>query len=233
MTLVITRPLPDGERTAAELLKRGHSVLLAPLMHVENVDTDLSGPWSGVIVTSANALRSSGKQLGALLRLPLFAVGRRTVEMARDAGFTHIESADGDAQDLIRLVAAKMSGVKGTLLYLAAQDRALDIETALAARFVAVATKIVYRTITMPLPDSLAAALKTGTVTGVLHFSRRSAEAYLAGARVEGLIAPALAPRQFCLSEQVAEPLRAAGAGDIAIAAHPDEAAMLALLGRA
>ena len=32
MRILVTRPLPDGERTAAALRARGHDVLLVPLM---------------------------------------------------------------------------------------------------------------------------------------------------------------------------------------------------------
>ena len=48
----------------------------------------------------------------------------------------------------------------------------------------------------------------------MLHFSRRSAEAYVDAARAAGLLANALKPIHFCLSAQVAEPLAQAGAAD-------------------
>jgi hypothetical protein len=40
-----------------------------------------------------------------------------------------------------------------------------------------------------------------------------------------------MAPTHFCLSDQVAEPLTAAGARTVRIAARPDEAALIALIG--
>ena len=43
----------------------------------------------------------------------------------------------------------------------------------------------------------------------------------------------ALAPVHLCLSRQVAQPLRAAGAATIRIAPRPDEAALLELVGPA
>ena len=55
MRVVVTRPEPDGKRTATALRALGHEVLIAPLMNVENVAADLSGHWSAVIITSANA----------------------------------------------------------------------------------------------------------------------------------------------------------------------------------
>jgi uroporphyrinogen-III synthase len=60
MRLVVTRPEPEASRTAALLRDRGHTVDVTPLLHVELIaDADLgAGPWSGVVITSANALRA-------------------------------------------------------------------------------------------------------------------------------------------------------------------------------
>jgi uroporphyrinogen-III synthase len=52
----------------------------------------------------------------------------------------------------------------------------------------------------------------------------------LAGAGLAGVAGQALATRHLCLSAQIAEPLVAAGASQIAIAKRPDEASLLALL---
>ena len=66
----------------------------------------------------------------------------------------------------------------------------------------------------------------------MLHFSRRSAEAYVKAARNAGLLEAALTrPVHFCLSARVAEPLTQAGAAKIRIAARPDEAALIELCG--
>ena len=51
----------------------------------------------------------------------------------------------------------------------------------------------------------------------------------LAGAA--GLAEAALRPRQLCLSDQVAEPLRGAGVADIEVASSPREDDLLTLLG--
>ena len=64
----------------------------------------------------------------------------------------------------------------------------------------------------------------------MLHFSKRSAENYLAGAREAGVLEQALGARHFCLSAQIAEPLTAARAGKVAVAPRPNETALIALL---
>ncbi|MCC6887526.1 MAG: uroporphyrinogen-III synthase, partial [Hyphomicrobiales bacterium] len=125
MRVLVTRPLPDGERTAAALRVRGYDVLLAPLMTVKPVSADLSGHWAGVIITSANAIRAlDARQLAPLLMLPLYAVGGRTAETAHEAGFINVNSADGDADALIRLICQRATKQSAPLLYLAGEDRA-------------------------------------------------------------------------------------------------------------
>jgi len=243
--LLVTRPEPDGERTAAALRTRGHDVLVAPLLRVEAVaDADLGdGAWAGVVITSANAARAiaSHPRRAELVKLPLFAVGRRSAEATRAAGFGDVTSADGDARDLVRLLVARIpdfagaqSGQRATgapLLYLAGEDRAVDLAAELAAHGVPVRTVVLYRTVkAAALPPPARAALAAGALDGVLHFSRRSAEAFVDCARHAGVLDRALALPHYCLSSQVAEPLAAAGATRIHVSPRPDEAALLDLV---
>ena len=153
MRVVVTRPHADGARTAAALEARGHEVLLAPLMQVERVTAALSGAWGGVIVTSANAPGAiDDAARPALLGLPVYAVGQRSAEAARAAGFTDVACADGDARDLVRLIAQRQKPAKAPLLYLAGEDRAADLIEALAARGLAAELRVVYRAVTLPFP---------------------------------------------------------------------------------
>jgi uroporphyrinogen-III synthase len=116
------------------------------------------------------------------------------------------------------------------LLYLAGEDRAGD----LTAGGMRVLTAVVYRAVKVErFAPAVAVALGEGGLDGVLHFSRRSAQAYLDCAAHAGIVERALALLHFCLSRQVAQPLAAAGAAAIRIAPHPDEAAMLDLVGPA
>lgn len=226
MRIVVTRPQPDGERTATALEALGHEVLVAPLMRIEPVAADLDGAWSAIAVTSANATRMvTGTRLKTL---PMFAVGQRSAEAARRAGFGDVTSANGDLMALVRLIVARAAGAKVPLLYLAGEDRSGDLVTQLAAHGVEAEMRMVYRTVAEVFPPVLAAALEAGDVDAVLHFSRRSAELFVEGAKASGVAGSAEDVRHFCLSAQIAEPL--AGAGRIAIAARPDEAALIALL---
>jgi uroporphyrinogen-III synthase len=232
MRVVVTRPQADSERTAATLRARGHEVLVAPLLQVEPVAIDFGSGWGGIIITSANApgAIAGHPARDKLVKLPLFAVGQRSADAARQAGFSNVTSAGGDVRDLVRLIASRCADAAAPLLYLAGEDRAADLLAELVARGIAVEMAVVYRAITAPFPPALTAALKAGEVDAVLHFSKRSAENYIAGARQAGIVAQAVAVRHLCLAQPIAEPLSGAGAGGIGVATRPDEAALIALL---
>jgi uroporphyrinogen-III synthase len=233
--LLVTRNRPDAERTALALRGRGHEAIVAPLIAIEilrQVDT-AGGPWAAILLTSANALGgiAAVAERDAWRDVPLFAVGERTAQAARDAGFTAVTSAAGDVDDLAGLVAARLKAPV-RLLYLAGEERAGDLAATLQDKNYVVDTLVVYRVrAAQTLPAEAAAAL-ADDLDGVLHFSRRGAEAFLAAARQSGLLDAALTkPVHYCLSARIAEPLRQAGAAKLRIAARPDEAALLALCG--
>jgi uroporphyrinogen-III synthase len=232
MRIVVTRPQADGERTAAVLRARGHDVLVAPLLQVELVATDFSGGWGGVIITSANAPGAIAGHPARekLIKLPLYAVGQRSADAARAAGFTNVTSAGGDVRDLVRVITARRADAAAPLLYLAGEDRAADLVAELVACGIAVEMAVVYRAVSAPFPPALTAALKVGEVDAVLHFSSRSADNYLTGAAQAGVAKQALTVRHLCLSAQIAKSLAQAGAINVAIAKRPDEGALLTLL---
>jgi uroporphyrinogen-III synthase len=235
--LLLTRPQADAERTAAALRERGHEVIVAPLLAIEilpNAEIG-AGPWAAILVTSANAVRAiTGHRRRAELRgIPVFTVGKHSAAAMRDLGFTTVVSADGNVTDLASLVGARLKP-GAQLLYLAGEERSGDLAGMLRAQNFAVDTALVYRAVAAKmLPHHATDALRAG-IDGVLHFSRRSAEAYVDAAHSAGLDEAALTkPVHFCLSARVTEPLLEAGAGTIRIAARPEEAALIALCGQA
>ena len=233
MRLLLTRPEPEAERTAAHLRARGHEVVVAPLLRIELLaDAEIGeGPWAAILVTSANAAAAAAHPRFAALRsLPVFAVGARSAAAMRKAGFADVTSADGDVRDLVRVVTERLEG-GAALLYLAGAERSGDLAGSLAAHGFAVRMSVVYRAVKVgSLPGSAVAAL-SGGIDGVLHFSRRSAEAYVDAVRAAGLSAAGLTkPAHFCLSAQAAEPLVQAGVADLRIAPQPTEASLIGLI---
>lgn len=129
MRLVLTRQRDDSERSAHILRARGHDVLIAPLLQVEPVNCDLLTAWGAVIITSANAAAAvaTHPMRAELIKLPVFAVGRRSAEAARHAGFSQVVSAGGDLHDLVQLISEHRADTKAPLLYLAGESRAGDL----------------------------------------------------------------------------------------------------------
>ena len=234
MLVLVTRPEPDGERTAAALRTRGHAVLLAPMLAMRPCEAEFaSRSFAGVLVTSGNALRAlaTHPQCAEMVGLPLLAVGMRTAAMARAIGFATVHTAGGDAEALAEMAAAVFRGAWQPLLYLAAADRAADLAPELARHGLTVETVVVYRMEPAAgFPHVVASNLAAGEVGAVLHYSQRSAETYLACADAGSLRSAALRPLHCCFSPAVAGPLRAAGAAFIRVAREPEEAALLGLL---
>ena len=241
MRLLLTRPQHDAERTAAALSRQGHQVEIAPLMHIEPLTGAAlgTGPWSGLIFTSANAVRGVEELAGmaALAEIPAFAVGERTAAAVRASGFRNVVAGGGDARQLTQAVRgwakAGRDARRDPLLYLAGEDLSHDLAGTLAADGAIVHTVTVYRAVKAErFPARLQAALAAGAIDGALHFSRRSAEAFLDCARAAGALAQALHAAHYCISHQAAAPLITAGAAHVHVAAHPDEASLLALVGK-
>jgi uroporphyrinogen-III synthase len=242
MAVLVTRPHPDDEATAAALRARGFEVLLAPMLRFEPVafHDDMDARYGAVIVTSANALRGIEPHLAGsrLLKLPLFAVGEHTAAAARRVGFSNVIPANGDATALRDLmlssVKAKVLKKASTLLYLAGADLARDLAGELGERGFSVVTYTTYRMIPVAsLPRAVCEAFATNRIEAVLHYSRRSARAFLEAARAAGVEISALAVSQCCISDAVALILRDAGATQVMVARAPDENALFETLARA
>ena len=241
MAVLVTRPQPDAETTAASLRARGLEALVAPMLRFEPAvfHEDADTPYGAIIVSSANALRAIESRLhgSRLLMLPLFAVGEHTAAFARNAGFKKVISAGGDAAALRDCVLAsvKSKALKkaNPLLYLAGADLARDLAGELGMSGFTVGTQTTYRMMPISsLPRETRDAFAANEIEAVLHYSRRSAHAFLEAVRTAGLEISALSVPQLCISAGVATVLRDAGAMRVMVAASPDENALFALLSR-
>lgn len=241
MPILVTRPAPDNEKTAAALRARGRQALLSPMLRFEPIafEDDRDIAFDAVILSSANAVRAieNHSSRARMLLLPVFAVGDHTAKVARDAGFTNITIADGDAISLReRIVDSATAGKlrkKAVLCYLAGADLTRDLGGELGARGFTVVTHTTYRMVPIAgFSHTVSEAFRTGTIEAVMHYSRRSARAYLDAARADGVEISALALPQCCISEAVAGVLREAGATQVAAARTPDEKALLDVVDR-
>jgi uroporphyrinogen-III synthase len=235
MAVLVTRPHPDNEATARALRDRGFAVVLAPMLRFEPVmpADDLGAGHDAIIVTSGNAFRAVERQLRPLLQLPLFAVGEHTASEARRIGFAKVIVAEGDAARLRDRV-RKDLGRGRRLLYLAGADLARDLAGELAEAGFKLDTRTTYRMVAVSrFPPGIRDAFADHELEAVLHYSQRSARAFLEAARADGVEISALAVPQCCISANVAAVLREAGALRVLAAPAPDENGLFAALERA
>jgi uroporphyrinogen-III synthase len=184
---------------------------------------------SVLIASSANALRAlHNEDVARLSPLRLICVGEKTAATARKRGFEHVEAAGGSGE---RLAAKLIDELPPTtkLLYLTGTPRKPVIEHRLSAAGFAVITLDLYRTVPVtPWPGRPFEAVMS--CDAAMHFSRGSVEALLAAVKAAGHESALVNLRHYCLSADVAEPLRANGAPEIAICDHPSEKCLFDML---
>jgi uroporphyrinogen-III synthase len=146
--------------------------------------------------------------------------------------------ADGNAAALRDLIVA---GVRArtlkkasTLLYLAGADLAGDLAGELGEHGFSVVTHTTYRMIPVQnLPQEAVDAFAANGIEAVLHYSRRSARAFVDAVRAAGVEISALAIPQCCISDSVASIVRDVGATRVLVARSPDENGLFEALDRA
>jgi uroporphyrinogen-III synthase len=237
MRLLVTRPAGEGERTAALLRSRGHEVVLEPLLRIEFLDDAAfgTGPWEAALLTSANAARAIAVHPRAreFAHLPAYVVGKRTQAAAATAGFAPVRSADGDVGALVALVDSALAPAARPLIHLAGEERAGDLAGALQSRGFRVETAVVYRAVMAEqLTPRARNLIRAGQIDAVLHYSARTAAAFIEALAAAGIAASSNPIKHLCLSSQVAAPLIAAGARTIEVADVPSETALLERIGR-
>ena len=229
MRVLVTRPSLSATRTAEKLIALGHRVIIDPVIEIEAMqfETDVTGV-SAIAFTSSNGARVTST-VEHLKRVPVFAVGTRTAEVARESGFQNVGVAAGDVNALGELMAAELP-MGARVLHLAGENQAGDLAGRLAQNGLRVETRVVYRARpSAQMKPETVAAFREGKIDVVLHYSERGAAAFvrLLDAAHIGDVIPK--PRHLCLSSAVGTPLKLFGIHP-EIAAAPEETALLALL---
>lgn len=230
--LLVTRPEPDAEETAARLVAMGHAVMLQPMLRVVFSPPPESLPDpAALIATSRNGIRAlAAWPIAAEWRgKPLFVTGEGSAATAATAGFSDVRSGGADAAALANRLLRDLDRTAGPVIYAAARDRAGALAGGLTAAGYDLRTVEAYRAEPVAeLEPAVAAALRDGRVDGILFFSRRTAEAFVAAAGPELAGAPGDSLVCYALSERAAEPLRPFAA--VKVAARPDFEALAALI---
>lgn len=246
MRLLLTRPAANAVPLAEKLAQLGHDVLISPIIEIFPTETPLpalpQAPASrrigGLAFTSANgvyalAARFSTEKIKADWQaLPAYAVGPQTAAVLATLGWPQIHEAAGDVESLAATLLAAHDNAAGPILHLAGSHRAGNLAKALAAGGLDCQLAVLYEAEpAAQLSAAARAALqdKEQPIEAVLIYSQRTAKHFLALTAGLNMVEKPIA---FCLSPAIATLMQAAGY-ETACAAQADEAAMLALCGRA
>jgi uroporphyrinogen-III synthase len=226
LRIAITRPAEDAVGLRARLEALGHQTILAPLLTIIPLSgvTIPDAPWQAIAITSANAVRAAPAAMRERLHtLPMLTVGPQSAQAARQAGFTDIQEAGGDAAGLAQHIAASRDPGRGPILYLSGREQAADFAGVLGKCGFAVTRAVLY--------DAMPAKILPPDIReseAVVLYSPRTARIWV---ELGGRAALDLAAvRHFCLSANVAAILPAGSS--IIVAARPTESAMIEAIGR-
>ncbi|TIW71913.1 MAG: uroporphyrinogen-III synthase [Mesorhizobium sp.] len=233
LRVLLTRPEPGASRTAHRLEQMGFQPILLPLTETVALPAKASEAPKhamAVAVTSANAVRHASRELiAALAALPCHAVGKRTAEAARKAGFTTVNEGPGDALALTDAIAG--GSAAGTIVYLCGRVRFPAFEQRLSAAGIPVRAVETYDTIGLDYSDAdVAATLSGGPVDGVLLYSAKAAVAMQALIRRPALGGYFEKTGFFALSGRIAAALDGVAPERVRVAAEPQEDALIRLV---
>lgn len=229
--ILVTRPAPDNETSAARLVALGFDPVILPLIEMQALTPELPAPHqiSALAVTSANALRAleTSHSLSAYTALPLFAVGDKTASVANELGFEDITIAQGDLSSLTAIL--KQNHFERPVFYPHGVHVSGDLRELLRPHGIEVVAVEAYgMTARADLPDNTLDQLETGVIAAGGFYSERTSAIF---ADLAQQLSNEAKRRfsAFCLSEKIASPLKRAGFRNIHLADHPSEEAMMAI----
>ncbi|WP_417620325.1 uroporphyrinogen-III synthase [Parasphingorhabdus sp.] len=218
LSLLILRPLDGALQTERRAKDLGLATVVDPLFVVESMQW--SGPeatdFDALLLTSANAVKYGGTQLAAYRYLPVLAVGEKTAEAAKKAGF-HVEiTGQSDVEHLLDQLA---DSSYRNIIWLAGEQH---MEVSAKDRKIYIAP--VYRARAMALGERAKACLANESVI-LLHSARAASQL---AEELSRLQLPKDRHHVVAFSAKVAE---AVGQGwkSVQTADHPDDEALLSL----
>lgn len=205
MRVLIIRSLEDALSMITVLQSKGIVVSHHPLFKPHFLPIPPLLNPAALIVTSKNAIRAL-KDADELKGLPLYSVGDKTAELAKQYGFLKVASASGASQDLIKLIVKIPLRSKGILWYLSGEKITRNITDSLNQEGFKAKRQIVYRIEdALDLPETLCHELKNHTLSHVLLCSSRTTAVFVDLLKKKKLEMRTCQITALCLSEEIKE----------------------------
>lgn len=200
-SIILTRPEDDSLALADKL--PNITTIIAPLTRIRHL------PDSPLVVTPKAWLATSRHALShvndATRKLPWFAVGARTAEVAAQMGFPAPQATAETALELAEILLEEPATRISPLLYLAAAHTRFDFANALQTHAIDVINSIVYEAEELTeLPQTAQDAMASGAPLAIAFYSARSARLFYSHAAKAGLVDAAKQAIACCISAEVA-----------------------------
>jgi uroporphyrinogen-III synthase len=175
--ILVTRPQPGADETAARLAAMGFAAVLAPMLTIAPRTLTTKLRPQAVLITSGNALAALPE---ALRGTRLLAVGDATAARARAAGFTMVHSAARDAAALAELAVRVCAPSGPPLLLASGEGQGHALAAMLRERGFRVVRRGAYAASPVAtLPPAARSALVARTLRAALFFSPLTARVFV------------------------------------------------------
>lgn len=224
MRIWVTRTAPGNQITATRLQKLGHEVVNVPVLDVRSIETEpLHTLPDAIVFTSGNGVRHH-PLTPELLDVPVFTVGSATGEIAAQAGYRDIRSAQGDIVDLQRLILDQLPP-PSRLVHFGGRDVAGDMTRFMRRFGYLVDRRIVYAAEAVAVRWLLEVRSDLSSIDGIVVHSPRAAQRVarlLSGTRWQGKV--------WCISQACALKLTGIPGLSLHYAACPSDAALVEMV---
>jgi uroporphyrinogen-III synthase len=208
----------------------GLTPIIAPFLDVRPTPARLPPieQIAAILLASANAAAPLPSQCHAI---PVLTVGAATALRAKQAGFSNVVSADGDAAALAALVRNRIAPRDGTLLLAAGRGQSLALAEDLRRSGYRVARRVVYTALPVTrLPAVAKAALMGDRARIVLFFSAETARCFMRLVQAAGLIGTLRSREAITIGNEAGMALKQEYWARVRVAGKPTQDEMLALL---
>lgn len=181
MKILLTRTAENNQRTSDRLLQLGFEPICLALGQLKDLGATPNLPAENYIITSSAVfdvlmIRESSDHNNIDLFTPIYCVGERTAEAAKQFGFNNIKSTAENALVLSKHIISEFGQSPALMTYLAGKERAFDFSKQFAGIDVEVETHEIYEIERLkPSKENFLKALQSARNGVQFHYSALSA----------------------------------------------------------
>lgn len=224
--VLLTRPVEFSNEIVPQIEEKGYQVSIQPFLKIVQQKPEKKdlNQYAGLIFTSQNGVNSFAEKYRER-NMNIYTVGNQTTDIAKQNGFTNIQNARGDINDLEQLLLSKK--VNKPFYYSRGEhiSRSFDPN-------IKIESDIFYTAEALEsIPPKIEQQIINGEFSHITFFSKRTAENFSRIIKRTGSVKPALnKTKALCLSNSMIEFLQLFPWQSIEVSPSPNREGLLSLL---